>query len=252
MIEVDVGLLGLILIIVGILAGICNAVAGLASLVAYPSLLALGLPPIMANVTNTVALIFSGVGATISSQKELRGAHKELLTFLPITLLGCICGALLLFAIPESDFEKIVPFFILFGAFAELVPYTKRPNQEVRLLTKLLALVGVFLVGVYSGYFGAAAGVLMLALLGIISNEPFAKYNAEKNVIFAIANVISAIIYGLNTRLLWHWIIPLAIGFLIGGYIGPIIVRHTPTRLLKLLIGFGAIILAISLFIQAY
>ncbi|HJE14539.1 MAG TPA: TSUP family transporter, partial [Lapidilactobacillus dextrinicus] len=83
MIEVDVGLLSLILIIVGILAGICNAVAGLASLVAYPSLLALGLPPIMANVTNTVALIFSGVGATISSQKELRGAHKELLTFLP-------------------------------------------------------------------------------------------------------------------------------------------------------------------------
>lgn len=240
------------LIIVGILAGICNAVAGLASLVAYPALLALGLPPIAANVTDTVALIFSGVGATLSSQKELRGAHKELLTFLPITVLGCICGALLLFAIPEQDFEKVVPFFILFAAVAELVPYTKRPSQNVSLIAKVLALVGVFFVGIYSGYFGAAAGVLMLALLGVISNEPFIKYNAEKNVIFAVVNVVSAIVYGMHVQLMWHWIIPLALGFLIGGYIGPIIVRHTSTRLLKTLIGIGAIILAISLFIQAY
>ncbi|KRN28764.1 hypothetical protein IV38_GL000969 [Lactobacillus selangorensis] len=244
-------MLWIILIIVGILAGICNAVAGLASLVAYPALLVLGLPPIAANVTDTVALIFSGVGATLSSQRELHGSHKELWTFLPITLLGCICGALLLFAIPEQAFEKIVPFFILFAAIAELAPHKRRP-QLVSARARALAYLGVFFVGVYSGYFGAAAGVLMLALLGVISTEPFVKYNAEKNVIFAVANVISAIIYGLHTKLLWGWIIPLAVGFLIGGYIGPIIVRHSPVRVLKIVIGVGAVILAISLGIQAY
>ncbi|WP_125606153.1 sulfite exporter TauE/SafE family protein [Lapidilactobacillus bayanensis] len=245
-------MLGFILIIVGVLAGICNAVAGLASLVAYPALLALGLPPIAANVTDTVALIFSGIGATVSSQKELRGAHHELWTFLPITLLGCIVGALLLFAIPAKTFERVVPFFILFAAIAELIPFNRQPSKTAKPGAKVWALIGVFFVGVYSGYFGAAAGVLMLALLGVISSEPFVKYNAEKNMIFAVANVLSAIIYGTHIQLMWRWIIPLALGFLIGGYIGPIIVRHTSTHLLKILIGIGAIILAITLFVQAY
>lgn len=243
----------IILIVVGILAGITNAVAGLASLVAYPALLALGLPPISANVTDTVALIFSGIGATVSSQKELRNSesHRELWTFMPVTILGCIVGALLLFVFPEKTFEKIVPFFILFAAIAELTPFPTRP-KNVKTSAKILALIGVFFVGIYSGYFGAAAGVLMLALLGVISTEPFAVYNAEKNVIFAVANVVSSIVYAFHTKLQWNWIVPLAFGFLIGGYVGPIIVRHSNTKILKIIIGIGAIILAISLFIQAY
>lgn len=244
-------MLPVILVLVGIAGGLTQTVAGMASLVSYPALLALGLPPVTANVTNTVSLIFSGFSSTVSSQKELRHAHQELWTILPITLLGCICGALLLFAIPAKTFEKIVPFFILFAAVAELVPRPQQP-EHVSVSRRVLAFLGVFLVGVYSGYFGAAAGVLMLVLLGIISKESFATYNAEKNMTFAFANILSAIIYGTQTTLHWNWIIPLGLGFLVGGYLGPKIVRRAPVKILKRVISAGAVILAISLFIQAY
>ncbi|PWG00403.1 sulfite exporter TauE/SafE family protein [Levilactobacillus bambusae] len=241
------------LIIVGILAGLCQTVAGLASLVSYPALLALGLPPITANVTNTVSLVFSGVSSTLSSQRELRTptAKRELFSILPVMLLGCICGALLLFVIPAKAFTRVVPFFILFAAFAELLPQPSRPDH-VSWPRRWLAFTGIFFVGMYSGYFGAAAGVLMLALLGIISTSDFPTYNAEKNVVFAITNVLSSIIYAAHTKLLWRWILPLGCGFLIGGYLGPIIVRHAPVALLKVIICFGAVVLAVTLFIQAY
>ena len=241
----------LILIVAGILAGLCQTIVGLASLVSYPVLLALGLPPITANVTNTVAMIFSGISSTFSSRKELRYAGKELWVVMPTTLIGCVCGAFLLFIIPEQTFEKVVPFFILFAAIAEIMPHpvptlTKNPKRQ------LLALAGIFFVGMYSGYFGAAAGVLMLALLGIVSSSNFAVYNAEKNVTFALTNVLSSIIYALHTKLMWSWILPLGFGFLIGGYLGPVIVRHSPVAILKLVIAGCAVILAGTLFVQAY
>lgn len=240
-----------ILIVVGILGGLCQTIAGLASLVSYPALLALGLSPILANVTNTVSLVFSGVSSTFASLKELKGSKKELSLILPITLIGCISGSLLLFVLPENIFKKIVPFFILFAAIAEILPKPVRPNH-VGVGSEILSFFGVFLVGVYSGYFGAAAGVLMLVLLGVISKFSFATYNAEKNFTFACANIISSIVYGLHTTLLWSWIIPLGCGFFIGGYLGPIIVRHANIKLLKIIISLGAIILAGTLFYQAY
>lgn len=252
--------LWLILIPTGIAAGIVSSATGLASLVSYPILLAIGLPPVVANVTNTYSLFFAEFGATLSSQKELHGHQHDLKIILPLTLIGCIIGSLILFMIPASTFEKVVPFFILLAAVVVLWPHDYQ--QKTRPLTqgtpqrqqliKIATWSGIFLVGVYSGYFGAASGVLMLSLLAVISPLTFAEYNAEKNVTLGLANLISAVIYATQTTIQWHYIIPLAIGFLVGGLIGPILVRRIPERIIKLVIGIGSLILAASLFFQAY
>ncbi len=250
-------MLSLVLVVVGIIAGIVSTAAGLASLVSYPVLLLLGLPPVTANVTNTFALVFTGVGAVASSQRELRGHGCELRVLIPLTLAGCIAGALLLFAIPAATFAKVVPFFILVAAILVLIPrhlHVQTPGQPASRAwwVTALAWLGIFLVGGYTGYFGAAGGVLMLSILSMISNAPFTVYNAQKNLALGLANLVSAIVYATQATIHWRYVLPLGIGFLIGGILGPKIVRHVPARLLKVLIGIGALILAASLFKSAY
>ncbi|MCH4057710.1 sulfite exporter TauE/SafE family protein [Lapidilactobacillus gannanensis] len=250
--------LWLMLIPTGIAAGIVSSATGLASLVSYPILLAIGLPPVVANVTNTYSLFFAEFGATLSSRKELHGHQHDLKIILPLTLVGCVVGSLILFMIPASTFEKVVPFFILLAAVVVLWPHNYHQKKQLsttaphqRLVT-IVTWSGIFLVGVYSGYFGAASGVLLLSLLAVISPLTFAEYNAEKNVTLGLANLISAIIYATQTTIQWHYIIPLALGFLIGGLIGPVLVRRIPERIIKLVIGLGSLILAITLFVQAF
>ncbi len=108
----------------------------------------------------------------------------------------------------------------------------------------------MFLVGVYSGYFGAASGVVMLALLLFLLDAPFAECNAEKNATLGAANVVSSIVYMTQVKIKWLFVIPLSIGFLIGGYVGPKIVRYAPVKPLKILISIGALVLSIVLFMQ--
>ena len=248
-----------ILIIAGIIAGTISTIAGLASLVAYPTLLYLGLPPITADVTQTLAQIFTGVGATIASQKELKGNYKELFRIAPLTLIGCIIGSLLLFIIPSKTFQKIVPFFILIAGILVLIPRkdhnqltaNNTPSHQKNILT-ILAWLGVFLVGIYCGYFGAASGVVMIALLSFISKTSFQEYNAIKNVTMGLANLLAAFIYITKTHIHWLFVIPLGTGFLIGGIIGPHLVRILPIKIIKIIIAILAVILAISLFKTAY
>lgn len=248
--------LNIILIVTGILAGIVSTVAGLASLVSYPVLLALGLPPVTANVTNTLGLLFTSIGAVASSQKELHGHARSLRVILPLTLLGSILGALLLFIIPEATFAKIVPFFIFIAAILVLIPHHNQlsinEKKDISISKKFLTWLAIFLIGGYTGYFGAAGGVLMLSLFSWTSNDTFPEYNAQKNLALGLANIVAAIIYVTKTPIPWNNVIFLGIGFLVGGFWGPRIVRHLPTQLLKVLIGIGALILAASLFMKAY
>ncbi|ETY75561.1 sulfite exporter TauE/SafE family protein [Lactiplantibacillus fabifermentans] len=247
--------LSLILLPVGAIAGIVSTVGGLASLVSYPALLALGLPPVTANVTNTAGLVFTGVGSAIASRRELKGHARDLLMLLPLTIIGCIAGALLLFAIPAATFQKVVPFFILVAGILILIPRHLPAEQPVTTgfsWVTVAAWLGVFGVGVYSGYFGAAGGVLMLSMLAVISDAPFAEYNAQKNLALGAANCVSTVVYAMQMRIPWSWVLPLGIGFLIGGLVGPMIVRWLPDRLVKLVIGIAALGLAGSLFYQAF
>lgn len=251
----------------GILAGIVGSVAGLASLVSYPALLLVGIPPVFANVTNTVALIFSAIGSGTASRRELKGHKRELLGLLPLTIGGSVCGSLLLLVAPATSFEHIVPFFIFGAAVLILRPKLLRIDAHRRQTTdsddtlksvyqKRAAMVAfsfaIFLVGAYTGYFGAAAGVVMLALLAATSHSEFAEYNALKNVSLGASNLVASILFAFRSHVYWLAAVPLAVGFLIGGFIGPYIVRRVSSKLLRILIAAGAAGLASFLFIQTY
>lgn len=215
-----------------------------------------GLPPVMANVTNIYSLLASGFSSIIASKEELHGAEKQLWQILPLTIMGVICGAILLFIVPSTIFKKIVPFFIMFAGILVLVPNFKRKDHPQRKLTpakRILTYVGIFLEGIYTGYFGAGGGVVLLALLVIINQQNnFAVNNALKNFTLALTNVIGAIVYLFKAPILWKYVIPLAIGLWFGGLVGPKIVRVVSDRKMRIVCCVLSWILGITLFLQAY
>ncbi|WP_285289039.1 sulfite exporter TauE/SafE family protein [Apilactobacillus xinyiensis] len=251
---------------VGILAGIMSTVTGLASLVSYPALLMAGVSPVYANVTNTAALILNGIGSGVSSSRELHGHWKEMFKILLLVFVGGIIGSYLLLSVPSTVFERVVPFFIAIAGIMILWPEKSHayPNSSTGFDPKhfhnfarnkfklLLGGLSLVLIGIYGGYFGAAAGVIMLAVLSRTSSEPFPVYNAIRNVAMLAANFAATVIYAFKSHIVWILVLPLALGFLCGGYIGPKIVRLLPIKLLKIIIGILALILAGILFVQTY
>lgn len=253
----------LILVVIGILAGIISAAAGLASLVTYPSLLAMGLPPITANVTSAFSTITSGYSSLLASTKELKGHRQQVKIVLPLVLVGSVIGAWLLFALPGTWFKYLVPICIGLGGIILLFPH--QPKQASASMStnsqqfgksriqRFFDLLLIFLIGIYAGYFNAGAGVLCLTLLTIINRqESFAINNALKNVAMTVTNTTAWIVFALETPIHWNYVLPLMIGNVVGGILGPIIVRHLPGRLMQVLVGIGALALAISLTIRNF
>jgi uncharacterized membrane protein YfcA len=243
----------LLLALAGVGAGLVGSIAGLASLISYPVLLAIGLPPVTANVTNTVALVFSSGGSALGSRPELTGQGRRLFRLGVLAVLGGVLGGLLLLITPPGAFQLIVPWLIAFASIAILV--RRRPGEVHRVDRGGNAIgltVGVFLVAVYGGYFGAAAGVLMLALLLASTRESLARSNAVKNVVLGLANAMAAVIFIFFGSVQWSVVAPLALGCLAGGRLGPVVVRHAPARLLRISIAVAGIGLAIHLGIDAY
>jgi uncharacterized protein len=243
----------LLLVLAGVGAGLSGSIAGLAALVSYPALLAVGLAPVTANVTNTVALVFSSVGSVAGSRPELRGQRGRIRQLGVVAVAGGVAGGALLLLTPRDSFERIVPWLIGLGSLTILVP--RRPAlhpEDLHLPASRLLVGGTFLIGIYAGYFGAAAGVLMVALLLIATSETLARCNALKNVLVGLANVIAATIFAIFGPVHWVAVIPLAAGLLVGGRIGPIVVRHSPARALRVLIALAGVGLAIHLGLDAY
>lgn len=237
----------------GTAAGVASTVASLASVVSYPVLLALGLPPVTANVTNTVALVFTGVGAAAGSRRELAGQGRLVRRLGALTAAGGAAGAALLLLTPAAAFEAVAPVLIGTAALLLIIQpmisgLTARPGGErSRRLRGALAAVAV-----YVGYFGAAAGILLLVVLTAMLDEPLPRVNAVKNVVSGTANAAAAIGFALFGPVRWAAAVPLAAGFLIGGWTGPALVRRLPARGLRIGIGIGGLILAVRLGLGAY
>lgn len=237
------------LLVAGIVAGLLSTTAGLAYLVSYPVLLSIGLPPVSANVTNTTSAVFTGFGALFSSQKELKTSPQTTLTVITLTLVGSICGSFLLVTAPATTFEHLVPFLILAAGILMLVPkknLTKEVGQEhaqskPALFWKGLAILAV---GIYIGYFGASAGMVLLAVLTVTIRQTFVVSNAIKNLATLTANLVAMLIYSFTAHIDWGAAIVMGAGFFIGGYLGPIVVRHVSAPLLRRLIAIGAFVLA--------
>ncbi|TPG36759.1 sulfite exporter TauE/SafE family protein [Mycolicibacterium hodleri] len=242
-----------LLFVAGIGGGLVGSIAGLASLTTYPALLLIGLPPVTANVTNTVALVFNGVGSVSASLPELRGQRSILKRLVPAALVGGAAGAELLLAIPAEGFENIVPVLLAASAVLIAIPQRERvagaPRGAVRILVESVAVLAIC---VYGGFFGAAAGVLMLALFLRTGGESLAHANATKNVVLGVANGVAAMIFIAFAPIHWWAVAPLGAGCLLGSRLGPAIVRRAPATPLRLMIAAAGLALAVKLGVDTY
>jgi uncharacterized membrane protein YfcA len=240
----------------GLAAGLIGSMAGLASLFSYPALLATGIPPVSANVTNTVALVLNGVGSVSASRPELTGQRRRMRRLGTAGVLGGATGAALLLLTPAEAFEKVVPFLIAAAAIAILVQRSPRelaaegarhPHEDSWGLA-----VGTYLIGIYGGYFGAGAGVLMLAVFLLVTGEGVPKANALRNVVLGLANGVAALAYAFLADVAWLAALPLAVGLFAGGRLGPGVVRRVPQLLFRRVIAVLGLGLALHLGIDAF
>ena len=235
----------------GTLAGVIGTAGGITSLVAYPALLAAGLGPLAANVTNSVALLGSGFSSTMRAGPDIAGHRRTLRTWLPPTVLFSLAGAVLLVMTPGGVFARIVPFLVATGSLV-LLAEPAIGRWQVRRGIRLHHSVRVAGAGVavYNGYFGAGSGILMITLL-LFGTEPVLhRANALKNVILVAADLLPAVVFALVGTVVWHAVWPLGLGALVGGLIGPVIARRVPARILRVLIAACGLILATRLYLD--
>ena len=243
----------LVLFAAGTLGGIFSTVVSIASLVTYPVLLALGVPPLSANMTNTVSLVLTGAGSVVSSKPELEGQGQRVIRLGIVTALGGAAGATVLLLTPASTFTVVVPVLIGGASVVLLVqPRIKRLAPVEDGGNRLVLGAAFFAVAVYVGYFGAAAGVMLLVVLSMMIDESLVKVNAVKNAVSGMANAMAAVIFALFGEVRWTLVVPLAAGFLVGGWIGPKIARKVPAGPFRVIVSLCGIGLAVKLGMSAY
>jgi uncharacterized membrane protein YfcA len=242
---------------VGLVAGVMTSTVGVASLVSFPVLVALGLPPVVANATNTVGLTPGGLTGAFGYRHELR-RHPKVAAAVTITCaLGAVLGAVLLLALPPGVFEAVVPWLILgtcllVGAQPRLSRWLRRTHQEVDARHVRLSPVTTFfsaLVGVYGGYFGAGSGVMMVAVLGLGSTVEFAVVNALKTLAVLASNLVATVIFVVVADLDWRAAVLLALGSTVGGYVGSRVGRRLNPTVLRSLIVLVGVVAAVAMLV---
>jgi hypothetical protein len=227
-------------------AGAVNAIAGGGSLISFPALLWAGYPPVVANVTNAVALLPGYAGGTFGYRAELAGQGSRALRLVAISVAGAVLGSFLLLAGPASLFSRLVPWLILFScALLAAQPSIARrlrgrPGGEAG-REGSPALLGAQLVGAaYGAYFGAGLGVVMLALLGIFVVESLQRLNALKGLLSLVINLAATACFVLAARVAWGPVLVMAVASLAGGRAGVTLARRLDDRVLRVLvIAFG-------------
>jgi uncharacterized membrane protein YfcA len=233
----------------GLAAGTASAMAGGASIITFPVLLAMGVPPLAANVTNTVGLAPIVVGTALGSAAEVRAQRRRLSALAPAALIGALGGAVLLLSTPADTFRAIVPALIagsclLMLAQPRLVRHTMRGRRRWR---HTAAQASTFLVGAYTGYFGAASGVLFLALVGLVSTASLHELNAAKNMLVGVANALATAIFMAVAPVRWEMAAALAVGSVLGGAVGARLVRRVPAPTLRTAIALIGLAVAVRL-----
>jgi uncharacterized protein len=231
--------------------GLVNAIAGGGSLITFPVLVAVGLSPEIASLTNTVALCPGYFGATVAQRKDLAGQRARMLRILPVSAVGGIAGALLLLFTDKSAFALVVPFLILFAAVLlalqdRLRGWLVANAHSERTLG--LALPPVALAAVYGGYFGAGMGVIILAALGVVLVDTLTRINALKQTVSLTVNVAAAIVFVISGRVDWPIAGIMLAAALAGGVVGGAIASRIPAALLRWVVVVLATVVAIIYF----
>jgi uncharacterized membrane protein YfcA len=228
----------------GMAAGTINTVVGSGTLITFPTLLAFGVPPVTANVSNNIGLVPGSVAGAWGYRRELNGQRPRVLWLLSASIIGALAGGVLLLTLPESAFEAIVPALILLGV--TLVVFQPRLGAWVARRAERTGVVhahgapwvwpAVLLAGVYGGYFGAAQGVLLMAILGIGVAESLQRSNAVKNVLAACVNAVAGLLFALAADVDWAIVGLIASGAVVGGLVGASVGRRLPPLVLRVVI----------------
>ena len=234
-----------LIVLAGVGAGIFNGVAGGGSLISFPILLGLGYPALTANITNTVGIWPGYLASAAGYRSEIGDQSRRLLRLTPVALAGGIAGALLLLTTSAATFDSVVPWLVL-GAAAlfALQPALRRAlDRGAHPRTRPVLLVaGVFAASVYGGYFGAAMGVMFLAVLGLALPLSLAHTSGLRAVLSMIVNGIAAVVFVIHGGLAWEAVGLLALGSLAGGYVGARLALALPAPALRavvVVIGVG-------------
>jgi uncharacterized protein len=235
----------------GLAAGAINTVVGSGTLITFPVLLAFGYPPVTANVSNTIGLVPGSVSGAIGYRRELAGQRSRALRLGACSLVGGAAGAILLLVLPDEAFDAIVPAFIAL-ALALVVAQPRidrylaerraRASREHGVMTPL----GILATGVYGGYFGAAQGIMLLAVLGIAPPQDLQRSNALKNVLAGIANGVAGLVFAIAADVDWGVAALIAAGSIAGGQVGAAYGRRLSPRALRaavVLVGASAIVI---------
>lgn len=285
----------LLILLAGIGAGFVGYAVGASSLVSYPALLAFGIPPVLANASNTVGVVGTGIGGVMGARKELKGQAVRSITYVVIGAFGGVAGAFLLLKLDPSVFEFAAPVLILLSSLiiainprgrmqakqaaadataqlkhieateaTDATDAAKRattptaphrpPEQLVQPMSQdsWWVWLGVVAVAIYSGYFGAGAGTLALAMLDAAKIGPFHKINALKTLIGTGANISASVVFIIQGAVDWPAAIMLCIGCFIGGYIAPSITHKIPANIMRAAAVIAGIILTIDLGLKTY
>ncbi len=217
----------LIALLASLAAGFINAVAGGGTLVTFPVLMALGLPPVAANVTNTVALCPGYFGGIFAQRKDFASQKKRLIAILPVSVLGGIAGGLILLNTGEKAFNGIVPYLILLACLllAIQVPVKKwMQSRSGKTHSSLIKRVGagslLLLASVYGGYFGAGVSVIVIAILGLIYDDSLTSLNVLKQAISFSINISAAIYFAFSGKVDWAFAGVMMVGAVAGGLLG--------------------------------
>lgn len=229
------------ILLAGVAAGTINTVVGSGTLITFPTLLAFGVPPVTANVSNTVGLVPGSLSGAIGYRRELAGQRSRLLRLGSASLLGGVLGAALLLVLPSAAFDAIVP--VLIGLGIVLVIVGPSVSRRVAARAGGVPDHGVWWVwpavlaaGVYGGYFGAAQGVLLMAILGIGVADTLQRHNATKNVLALLVNGVAALVFIVVADVDWTVAGLIAAGSIVGGQIGAGVGRRLPAPVLRTVI----------------
>lgn len=246
----------------GLAAGAVNAVVGSGSLITFPTLLAFGYPPVVANVSNNVGLVSGNISGAVGYRRELAGQRSRLRRLAVIAAAGSVAGAAALLSLPSSSFTPIVAVLILISCLLVLVqPWLSsrivarreqrtEPNEDKargKEKTALALGAGVFASAAYGGYFGAAQGVLVIGLLGTFLDEGLQRVNAAKNVLVAIVNGTAAVVYIIFAHVAWLAVLLIAVGSTAGGFLGARYGRRLPPLALRIFVVVIGVISAVKL-----
>ena len=247
----------IVLLGAGVLAGLVGTAGAITSLISYPALLATGVAPLAASVANIVALTTSWPGSALASRPELAGRGRWLARHAPLAALGGAIGTALLLCTSPAAFERIVPFLVAAGSVTLLLAprltarRARRASRSRHAPTREppWAATGIVAVSIYNGYFGAGAGVMLLALCLVYADESLPAANALKNMLVGAATIAAAIGLVAFGHVDWGAVVPLGIGVFAGSTLGPAVTRRISADVLRPLVAAVGIGLAVQLWV---